>query len=365
MKILHIINSMAAGGAETLLIQSASLYLSKGLEVEVLLLNDDPTKRADSFSKNNPKIRVHRLHSRNIYNPLMIIKVIPFVRGNYDVIHVHLFPSSYWTVLAKILCLSRTKLVFTEHSTYNRRRDNLLFRFLDKRIYNYFEHIIAISEATKRNLIDHIGWKHRNKISVIPNGIDLTRFNRVTSPFYDFFSQESKILIQVSSFRPQKDQETLVKSLQKLPEYVKLLLVGDGPKKKSIEELTEKLGIRHRVKFLGIRSDIPELISYADIVVLSSNHEGFGLAIVEGMASKKPSIASNIDGVSEIVENHGILFERGNDEDLALKVKLLLQDQLYYDTVASKCFQRAKEYDIKYMVNRYIEVYKSIKSLPL
>lgn len=359
MKVLHIINSLAVGGAETLLMQSANIYQQQGIDIEVLILRDGNTKRVNEFVKQNPKIKVYRIRVKNLYNPFSIFKIFNKVKENYDFIHVHLFPASYWTVLAKTLTRSKVKLFFTEHSTYNKRRNKFIFKILDKWIYKHFVHVIAISDATKVNLLEHLGYKFENKITVVHNGINLDKFNIPLDVQYDYFEQNSKILIQVSSFRPEKDQITLIRSLLFLPKEVKVLLVGDGQLKPSVESLVNELNLTDRVKFLGIRFDIPQLLQYSDIAVLSSKYEGFGLSIVEGMASKKPAIASNIEGVSEIVENYGIVFRKGDAEDLAAKLKPLLNNKMYYDEIALKCYERSKEYDINKMVNRYINLYKN------
>src|SRR5690606_16281012 len=84
---------------------------------------------------------------------------------------------------------------------------------------------------------------------------------------YNYFSKSDFILIQVSSFREQKDQETLIKSLLHLPNNIKLLLVGDGKLRSEKESLVENLGLTNRVLFLGNRKDIPELLHYSDVCI--------------------------------------------------------------------------------------------------
>src|SRR5690606_21995124 len=123
------------------------------------------------------------------------------------------------------------------------------------------------------------------------------------------------------------------------------------------EELVKTEGLESRVKFLGVREDIPNILQTSDVVVLSSFHEGLSLSCLEGMATK-PFVASNVPGLVEIVENFGLLFEQGNVQDLTNKIMSLYKDGDYYQKVKEKCFLRANDFDINNMVDLYIDEYK-------
>ncbi|MCG8236935.1 glycosyltransferase [Tenacibaculum finnmarkense] len=356
MKILQIINSLETGGAEKLIVDSTPVYDKQLKTVNVLLLKDSQTKFREKLESKN--IQVKGLTKGSLYSPLLIFKIIPFFK-KYDIIHAHLFPTLYWVVLAKLISFSKISIVYTEHSTNNKRRNNIIFKLIDKFIYAQLSKIGCISEGTFTNLEKHIGSSE--KLSIITNGILLDDFKNLQvkqkALTYDFFSKEDFVLIQVSSFREQKDQKTLIKSLQLLPEKVKLLLVGDGHLRKENEALVKELGLVDSVKFLGNRYDIPELMNYADVVVLSSIYEGFGLVVVEGMAAGKPVVASNVSGVKEIVENNGLLFEVTNEKELSQKIAILMNEKNYAE-VADKCYLKAQDYSIKEMVDNYIKIYK-------
>lgn len=358
MKILQVITSLNTGGAEKLLIDSIPLY-QKNCDIQMDLLVLKKTKNK-LWGKIEKKISgsYFQLSNGSVYNPLLIFKLIPHLR-NYDLIHVHLFPTLYWVVLAKIISFKKIQLVYTEHNTSNRRRKNFIFKLSDRFIYSYLDFIGCISEATAVNLKKHLK-KSNSEIEVILNGIKLENFQNVALNSYDYFTENDFILIQVSSFREQKDQPTLIKALEHLPEDIKLLLVGDGDLRKKNEELVMELNLSHRVKFLGLRSDIPKLLKYANVTILSSVYEGFGLAIVEGMASKKPVIASNVKGIKEIVQDYGLLFEQGDSKELAEMILNLYNDKDYYDLIADRCFERSKNYDINIMVLKYIDIYRKL-----
>jgi glycosyltransferase involved in cell wall biosynthesis len=359
MKLLHVINSLNFGGAEKLLVDSLPLYKKEGLEATVLVLNSSSTPFLDNLLKNEVKVILLN-KPKNIYNPWFILKLAPIMK-RFDVVHVHLFPALYWVSLASLFLSNKPKLVLTEHNTENRRRKFVLFKYLDKLIYKRFIKIIAISEGTKTSLKNHLG-KSFNNIIRVNNGIDLDIIkNAISYNKQDLgFPLNSKIIIQVSSFTAQKDQKTLIKTIAQLPNIVHLLLVGDGPLKTDCEALSKSLNIENRVHFLGYRSDVPRLIKTADICVLSSHYEGFGLAIVEGMAAKKPCLGSDVPGLSEIIKNSGILFTAGDIEKIKNIISKLIKDKDYYVKICERCFNKSRGYDIRTMVKNYISIYNSL-----
>lgn len=358
MKILHVINSLATGGAEKLIVETVPLYYKEGLEVDVLLLNgvESPFLKELQSKK---CCTVFSLGKGSVYNPLLIFKIIPYLK-QYEIVHVHLFPALYWVVLAKILKKSSVKLMYTEHSTTNKRRNYNVFKNFDRIIYKFYDKIITIASEVDKNIKAYLGFLSA-KFYTINNGVD-TDFIHKAKPYLkeDFFLKGDKILIQISSFREPKDQSTLIKSLTLLPEKIKLVLVGEGELKDTCEDLVDQLKLKHRVKFLGIRMDVPELLKTSDIIVLSSKHEGLSLSSVEGMASGKPFIASDVPGLTEVVKDAGLLFPQGDEKALATAILSLINDKDLYDSVVKKCLQRASQYDIHKMVDKHIKLYNSL-----
>src|SRR5690606_12293784 len=152
-------------------------------------------------------------------------------------------------------------------------------------------------------LKEHLRGNSDKKIVLVNNGIDLEGILQA-KPIDDSFGfdAKSRLIIQVSSFRYPKDQNTIIRALSILPERFKLLSVGIGELMKESEELATSLGLLSRVRFLGTRMDVPDLLKRADYIVLSSAHEGLSLSSIEGLASGTPFIASNVPGLTEIVE---------------------------------------------------------------
>lgn len=356
MKILQIITSLNTGGAEKLLIESVPLYQQKGIKVDVMTLNKNETPFKDKLQQVTCG-RIIGLTTSSVYNPMLIFKIIPYLK-QYDLVHVHLFPALYWVILAKWISFSVTKVVYTEHSTNNKRRNHFVLKHIDRIIYKGVSKIITIAQEVDQNIKAHLGFQH-DKYTMIYNGVDVEKYatakplNKNTLLFEDDF-----LLIQVASFRYPKDHSTLIKSMINLPEKIKLLLVGDGHLRKDCEQLVIELKLQNRVKFLGLRTDIPELLKTADVVVLSSIYEGLSLSSIEGMSSR-PFVASDVPGLREIVNGYGLLFKPGDFEELSNHILKLYSDEKFYGEIADRCLKRAKDFDIKNMVDCYIELYKT------
>jgi glycosyltransferase involved in cell wall biosynthesis len=365
MKILQIINSLGTGGAEKLLLDTIPLYRQAGVEMDVLVFWNDNHQFINALrALNCCKVIVLKESDnyKDIYALSHIWKLRTYLK-QYDVAHIHLFPAQYFSVLANISIGNGCKLVFTEHNTTNRRIQNSYFRYLEKWIYSFFKKIVCISPEIQRIYKDYLkGFEP--KLVLIENGVNLEVIREAVPllkcTLHSSISDDDTVIVQVSAFRIQKDQKTLIEALALLPLNVKLILVGDGVLKKECEELAEALGLQGRVLFLGQRMDIPQLLKTADIVVLSSKYEGLSLSSIEGMASGRPFVASDVPGLSEIVGGAGVLFECGNAQKLATEIGALLDDKAYYDQVVRTCQERAQQFDIHKMIQKHIDLYKSI-----
>lgn len=358
MKVLQVINSLGTGGAEKLIIDSLPVYMEKGVQIELLLLDSRETPFLRKF-KTSSNCKIHSIGAGSAYNPKYILKIIPFLK-KFDLVHVHLFPALYWVGIARILSFSKVKLIFTEHNTSNKRRNLWVFKIFDRIIYSFYDKIVTIANEVDRNLRQHLKC-NTSKFELIENGINLVSYrNAIPLLKAEFFEKDDTILIQVSSFRAQKDQPTLIRALKLLPENFKLLLVGKGPLKEENEQLVEKLDLSSRVIFCGIREDVPSLLKTADLVVLSSHHEGLSLSSIEGMASGKPFLASDVPGLTEVVEGAGILFPEGDEKSLANELLKLSENPEYYKKIAASGLKRSQKFDIEVMVDKYIDSYHRI-----
>lgn len=357
MKILHVITSLKTGGAEKLMVDLLPRLRDQGEDVELLVFDGTPTAFMEEISKSG--IKVYNLGvGGSVYSPLRLIKLIPFLK-KYDIIHAHNTASQLFVAIGSLLC--SVKLCTTEHNTSNRRRKWGWYRIVDKWMYNRYHRIICISDKTEKFLRDHIG-SVKPEICTIYNGIDIKKYAEADIGDLKKIDKGCRLaLIQVAGFRSQKDQDTVIKSLKSLPDDIHLFLVGDGDRRKILSKLVEDLELIDRVHFLGIRTDIASLLKASDIVIMSSHWEGFGLAAVEGMAAGKPVIASDVDGLREVINDAGILFPQGNAISLASEILRLDFDPKYREKISNMSKIRASEYDITKMAEGYDAIYRSLK----
>lgn len=354
MKILHVITSLRTGGAEHLMVDLLPELRSLGNEVELLVF--DGTRTSFMAELEVQGVRIHSLAvGRNVYHPLNVVGLCKFMR-KYDVIHTHNTACQLFVPMARYLTMGGAKLVTTEHSTTNRRREKWYFKDIDKWMYSCYDHVICISSSTQGNLEKHIG--RRSSLVTINNGIRVKRFIRPVQAIAD--DKKDFVITMVAGFRLEKDQDTLIKAVAQLPGNYSVRLVGDGPRREELRQLALSLHVADRVNFMGIRSDIPELLGQSDVNVLSSHWEGLSLSSIEGMASGRPFVASDVDGLREIVKGNGVLFPEGDASQLAAEIRGLCENPERYRQVAEKCQEKAKQYDMSVMAAKYNELYQSL-----
>lgn len=240
MKILHIINSLETAGAEKLILDSIPLYRKLGIEADVLLLWDNDCPFTLALKKLNC-CTIHILsksqNKKDVYNPLAIFKIRRIIK-QYDIAHVHVFPSQYFAVFANILNKNKTKLILTEHNTLNGRLKKQVLKPVEKFVYSKYEKIICITDEVKNIYLDYLK-EFSDKFITINNGVDLNKIDEnLAYKRSDFgYQSDDQLLIMVARFNIQKDQDTVIKSLVGLSEEYKLLLVGDGERRKELENL--------------------------------------------------------------------------------------------------------------------------------
>lgn len=360
MKILHVINSLGYGGAESLLSDMAFIQRYSGDDVCVVVLKD-----CDSGFKNkvisNGVQYIALSASMSIYNPIHIYKLIRYIR-RFDIVHVHLFPAQYWVAIASILCLCKIPLVTTEHSTTNRRRNNWLLRIIDNFFYC---HVYNMTICCSDKALETFRWSFPKARAIsIPNGVNIDRIksSKPINLSKIVGNKSSFIVTMVARLAYPKRQDTLIEALALLPSDVYLMLIGDGDNNRlnELKALAENIGVVDRVRFLGSRDDVPSILKSSDVVVLSSEYEGLSLSSIEGMASGKPFVATNVDGLREMVSDAGLLFECGNACELSGIINRLREDKIFYEMVANKCYIRAMSYDIHKTVVSYGRMYRDV-----
>lgn len=225
--------------------------------------------------------------------------------------------------------------------------------------------VTAVSSFLRDETVEHFGLD-AGEIEVIPNFVDTTIFDRARHPCHrsKFARPGEKILIHISNFRPVKRLEDVVRVFARVSAVIpsRLLLVGDGPDRGRAQLLAEELGVAERTIFLGKQESVAELLSCADLALLPSTTEAFGLAALEAMATGTPVIATDVGGIPEVVTNgvNGFLAPIGAIEEMAEAAIELLSDQKRWAEASRAARAAALDFDADEIVPRYEEFYQQI-----
>lgn len=368
MRILHLITSLRTGGAEHLLVDLLPRLRDRGHEVAVLLFDGTHTPFGDQLRRAG--IAVHALAEGPdaMHNPGLVFALHRAIRG-YDIVHAHNTPCQL--LLAAASYGTPCRLITTEHNTDNRRRGKWQWRLIDRWMYGRYRSVICCSSETETALRKSLGLRlptAKPRTMTISNGVDTHRFAEAVAADRAALmrcpAEEAEgltLVVMVAAFRPQKYQEILIGAMTQLPGNYRLALVGDGERRKECEQVADQLNVADRVTFLGIRSDIPQILKAADILALTTHHEGLSLSSLEGMASGRPFIGSDVEGVRDTLQGAGILVEN-TPEAFAKAIRGLATDCTLYNKVVAACQRRAAEYDIDRTAEGYMREYERIEN---
>lgn len=357
MRVLHVITSLQTGGAETLVVNMLPRLRHFGYEVGLAIFKGERTSLVERLEQECPECRIYSL-GNSFYNPWYIVRLMRIIR-KYDIVHTHNSSPQLFAAIANVFC--HKKLVTTEHSTNNRKRERGgLFRMIDKWMYHRYNQVVCISEIAEKKLKTYLD-NNVNNIITINNGVDVNAIYNA-QPIRELKNKKF-VVVMVAGFREAKDQDTLIRAMSKLsPNMYELWLVGDGVRKENLQKLAISLHLTNCVRFLGLRTDIPNILKTVDVIVMSSHWEGLSLSNIEGMSAGKPFVGSDVDGIREVTKGYGVLFPHEDAETLAMIIQKLHDDEMYYKEVAERCYERAKGYDIQRMVENYVRLYQNGES---
>lgn len=228
---------------------------------------------------------------------------------------------------------------------------------------NQSDGVTAVSEDLKQDTIKH--FKIDRDIKVIPNFIDLERFKKQKKEHFKkaICPNNEKLVVHTSNFRKVKRVEDVVMTFHEIQKLIpaKLLLVGDGPERNKIETLCREISGCENIRFLGKIEAIEEVLSVADLFIMPSEKESFGLAALEAMACEVPVISTNVGGLPELNIDgfSGFLCKVGDIADMAEK-SLKILDEGNLPEFKKNALSRAQDFEISKILPRYEGYYQEI-----
>ena len=377
--ILQVIPAMEMGGAEIGTIEISTYMKKKGWKVIITSSGGALVQKLDYRKIKHIELPL------NSKNPLIIffnIFRLTWVIKKYKVKIVHVRSRApAWSAYYACSMLKGVKLVSTIHGAYNCQ--NIFKKIYNSVMLNSVK-IIAISKYVKNYLLQNYNFtkkKRRDKIVLIPRGVDPSRFNpkNIDSKRLFFLANHWElpdgmpIILFPSRIAPFKGHKTLLKAIAILKKDSKIkficLIVGLSKKDSNydaeIKSIIEENDLSDYIKFTGACSDMPAAYKISDIVVSPADKpEGFGRIIIEAQSMERPVIASAHGGSLELIKNNfnGILFKPKNEQDLADKLKYLLclSREKKEEIVKNASALVIEKYDIEKMYDSNFKLYNSL-----
>lgn len=301
-----------------------------------------------------------------LYTPALASKIVEVARfENLDVIHAHYaIPHATSAYLARQILGGTLKVITTLHGT-DITLVGLEPSFLPvmKFSIEQSDGVTAVSRFLKEKTLTNYGID--KDIRVIPNFVDTEKYQRVgcVQVRERFAQPQEKILVHISNFRAVKRVADVIRIFdevqKKLP--AKLILAGDGPDRSACEHLVRELGIQEEVRFLGKQQELVQILSSADLMLMPSQSESFGLAALEAMACGVPVISSSVGGLPELQVHGqtGYIAEIGDIPRMARYAIELLGNDTKMAMFREACRARAVDnFDLKKIVAMYEEYYR-------
>ncbi|MGB9770792.1 MAG: N-acetyl-alpha-D-glucosaminyl L-malate synthase BshA [Candidatus Kapaibacteriota bacterium] len=341
---------------------------------KVHIISYSPPFRFGKFSEN---IFFHNVTPTNyplfefpLYTLALTAKIAEIVeQEDIDIIHCHYaIPHSLSGVIAKEIVANYRdiKIVTTLHGTDVTLVGNQpSFREIVRWSLNKSDAITCVSEFLYHATIRE--FDPSKPIEVIHNFVDTNEYKRIENQSLRkrFASENEKIIIHISNFRSVKRVQDVVTSFFEIRKQVpsKLLLVGDDPEMPKVEALIKKLGIGNDVVCLGEQSSIVELLSIADLFLLTSEIESFGLAVLEALSCAVPVVCYNVGGLSEIVHNgiNGYLVDFADVNSIAERAIEILKND-YLHRLCSENGRRiaVENFDKRIIIPMYLKLFAQL-----
>lgn len=255
-------------------------------------------------------------------------------REKVELVHAHQYTPFFYALAARGL-RRRPPALFTEHGRwfpdYPRRKRIVFNRLMLRRR----DRVVAVGDSVRRALVENEGIPD-NRIQRIYNGVDFSAFRgapmeRAALRKRLGFALDDLLIVQVARLDPLKDHATAIRAIRRVAAQranARLVLVGEGPERETIEAEIKRRGVQPHVRLLGLRSDVADLLHASDLFLLTSISEGIPVTLIEAMAAGLPIVSTDVGGVTEVVDRGatGLLAPSGDDAALAEAIFRLADD---------------------------------------
>jgi glycosyltransferase involved in cell wall biosynthesis len=342
-------SSFRGGGMEHFVVRLAEAQRRRGYDAGILAFQDGPLRpHADRAGIPAAVLGATNTAARVLEGAARMARQRP------DIIHAHNPTSVHYGVVGKLV--SGARLVVTDHRGILRVPTTIEWLLTDA--------VVAVSRDTAR-ICSAAKVTH---VRVIYNGVDPTRPTRTRAEARAELGLGAEVVaIQVANLLPVKAHDVLVRALGRLRDEgtkLTMLLVGDGPERPKIEALARELDLGpDRLRLLGFRGDVPNLLGASDFFALPSRMEGLPLSALEAMAQRLPVVTTRVGGIPEVVFDgeHGFLVPPDDAAALASAMSRLANDAELRKTLGEAAHARARDvFSFEHMTQKYDELYDHV-----
>ena len=360
INILQVITGLGIGGAERVVYSIAKSLDPAKYRVIVCCLKEDGII-ADEIRNSGVKvINLKSVSPWDVRSVLTLSKIIK--EEEIDLVHTHIARADVIGGLAARL--RGIPVISTVHHTYEPWENHPFYGNIYRKTLNSFDRIIAVSEAVRKYLI-RWGRVPQWKITVIHNGIDVSEYEQIKG--LKVKEGNGNIVGTIARLDSMKGHQYLLNAASQVIKVLpgtKFLIVGDGRERKILEDMAVDMEIKEHIIFTGWRKDVPHVLSECNLFVLPALKEGLGLAILEAMASGLAVIATDVDGIKEVVEDGitGLLVSTPHDTNgLASAIIRLLSNPQEAHSMGIKGYEKVRShFSISRMKEGIVQVYESI-----
>jgi glycosyltransferase involved in cell wall biosynthesis len=284
-----------------------------------------------------------------------------------QVVHAHQYTPFFYSAIAARLSGIRPSVIFTEHGRHFPDVVSLKRRLLNRIVFDRLaDRVNAVCEFSARSLSERDGFSRR-RIEVIENGIEPGRYAS-GEPVAALRSRlgldpSRRYIATVARFHPVKDHRTLLKAFAEMAHLdprADLLLVGDGPLRAAMEQAAAEAGVRSRVRFMGVRRDVEDILRACDAFALTSISEAASITVLEAMACARPIVATAVGGTPELVRDgiDGLLVPRGDAPAIAAALHRVLTDEALAGRLGASALARVRTvFTLDRTISRYHALY--------
>lgn len=367
MKVLQLISSGGYYGAENMLLNLCASQETVGCQNSLVLFYNVHAPNVEFYERARRRgLSVRMVHCQGRADWRAVQQIEEYIQEDeIDLLHTHGYKADLYGYMAARR--SRKPIVATCHNWVGGTAALGIYNRLDRMALKRFHGLAAVSDSVAQRLLD--SGVSAKKIRTIANGIDVQTFERAHAlPAFNF--DGSKVIGMVARLDLQKGFEHLLRAARDLCvafPALKVVIVGDGPDRKAIEDMIQRFGLQSNVILAGQHSDMPGIYAAMDVFVLPSLNEGLPMTILEAMAASKPVIATRVGAIPSVIKDGetGLLVDPGDTYGLRNAVaRLLSAPDLCHRIGAAGHAWVSRHYTSEIMALKYRQMYDEVLGAP-